>query len=83
MYPRPGDGTYVLGIPYFANVTLQRDVGDINILAYNLSPENIYVSQAAVNGVKLTTPFVNISQILNGGTIEFWLTNVATPIYTQ
>ncbi len=76
IYPRAGDGLHILNSPIFSNVTLHREGGDIHIIAYNTSKENIYVSEVKVNGNKMDEPFMMVSQVLEGGIIEFTMTDV-------
>ncbi|ETO27915.1 hypothetical protein RFI_09216 [Reticulomyxa filosa] len=75
-YPRAGDGMYILGSPLFSNVTIHRQRGDIHILAYNNSLENMFVKLFKVNGIAQTLPFFNIKDVVNGGTLEFWMTDI-------
>lgn len=65
------------GIPYFQEVVVHREGGDIRFVAYDLSETNIYVEKILVNGKTLVQPFIQIKQLQQGATIEFYLT--ATP----
>ena len=53
LYPWTGTAYYLLGSPFFETATLALPDGiTLTITAHNYGPENIYVSKAAVNGVR-------------------------------
>ena len=81
IYPLAGNATYMIGSPSFANVTLRRDLGDINVIAYNASLENVYVEKAQINGVDIPTPFITFDQIENGATLEFTMSPTPTSLW--
>jgi len=77
-YPLSATTTYVLGTPLFEKLLLQRKEGDLLILANNLSKENIYVSTVTINGISVINGSFDHSQIANGGTIVFNMSNQPT-----
>jgi predicted alpha-1,2-mannosidase len=72
LYPlTPGQPTYVLTSPLFDSVTLHLENGkSFQIRTLGNSPENIYVKSRMLNGVALTTTWINHGQIMGGGTLE-------------
>jgi len=78
-YPQAGsvEGTYILGSPMFSNVTvhLPAPAQDLQIIAYNNSPSNVYVSEVALNGQPVWGSFIYHSQISNSNSnvLEFWM----------
>lgn len=99
LYPIAGLETYALGSPFFANATIAipaesfraADASDpraavgakLQIIAHNASAGNIYAYAAAANGVKLTSAYVNHTQLWPTGTanalLEFWMTDAPQP----
>ena len=70
----PGSGQYVLGTPYFDEMTLHLENGkDVSIKAQGNSPENCYIDQLLLNGVPYTKNYVTHTDLLNGATFVYRL----------
>ncbi|MCB0687260.1 MAG: GH92 family glycosyl hydrolase [Saprospiraceae bacterium] len=69
LYPvNPAEGVYVIGTPLFNRVVI--DVGNGNtftIRARFLTPENIYIQAATLQGQPLTRSYVRHFEIMEGG----------------
>ncbi len=64
----PASGNYVIGSPLFSRATL--DLGgsrSLTIEARNVSPENLYVQSATLNGRPLTKSWFSHQEIARGG----------------
>jgi len=76
-YPvNPANGRYDLGIPLFER--LEIDLPGINsfiIQKKNDTPENKYVKTVTLNGETLNELFITHEQIMNGGILEFEMTD--------
>lgn len=72
-YPvAPGIPEYWIGTPLFPSATLHLPSGkNFTVTAKNVSPQNIYVQSAELNGKPLTTPRVSHAAIISGGTLTF------------
>ena len=72
-YPvAPGIPDYWIGTPLFPSATLNLPGGKkFTIIATNVSPQNIYIQSAKLNGTPLTTPRLTHDTIIHGGTLEF------------
>jgi predicted alpha-1,2-mannosidase len=53
LYPVPGTDQWIIGTPMFPKLELQLPRGTFTIEAQGVSPENLYVQSATLNGVKL------------------------------
>lgn len=74
-YPvSPGSPQYVLGSPAMRNAKIQLENGKIfEVVVENQSEENVYVDKVILNGEPLRTPFINHSDIMQGGRLEFFM----------
>ncbi len=91
-YPfNPADQNYVIGSPLFDEVVISLENGKtFTIKAKNISDKNIYIQSAKLNGKELNTSFINHTEIINGGTLEFimsdkpnknlWISSESFPI---
>ncbi len=72
-YPvNPAQGTYFLTSPIFEEVVIQLPEGKVfTIKAKNLSKENTYISNVTLNGTSLEQLFITHKTIINGGVLEF------------
>ena len=68
----PGDTKYSIGRPSFEQVEIALP-GDktFTVVAEGLDAANPYVSEVFLNGEKLTEPFIDHSDIEQGGTLKF------------
>jgi hypothetical protein len=76
-YPvTPGSNQYIIGTPLFDKATINLENEEkFHIKAYNLSDENKYIDHAKLNGRTLDETFISHEDIMDGGTLEFWMTN--------
>jgi predicted alpha-1,2-mannosidase len=74
-YPvAPGSDEYALGSPKVKEAILTLENGkSFTITAKNQSAKNVYVSKVELNGKTLPTPFIKHSDIMNGGTMVFYM----------
>ncbi len=72
----PGSNQYVIGSPLFKKVTLSLENGNTFIIeAPENSGKNSYISTAKLNGNVWTKNYLNHSDIINGGKINFLMTD--------
>jgi len=72
----PGSNQYIIGTPLFDKATINLENGkEFNIVANNLSDTNIYVEYVQLNGEDLEVSFFKHEDIVNGGTLEFTMTD--------
>jgi predicted alpha-1,2-mannosidase len=75
----PGNPTYSIGRPLFDRVVIPLSNGkSFQVDVKNASRTNKYIQSVKLNNRKLTIPFFNHSDIMNGGKIEFVMTNKPT-----
>lgn len=76
-YPAtPASGYYVLGVPRFERTRLTFEDGkQFEVIAKGLSNKNCYVKSVKLNGKTLERSFITCEEVLNGGTLEFTMTN--------
>lgn len=72
----PGSGTYVLGTPLFKEVKYHLENGAVfTIKAPNVSPANLYIRSAKMNGQTMIQSYFDHVQLMKGGVIEFEMTD--------
>ena len=72
----PGSNQYVIGSPLFSKITLDLENGKtFKVIAENNSAENIYIRKAQLNGKLLDRNYIRHSEIMNGGKIQFWMSD--------
>ncbi|MEZ4803351.1 MAG: GH92 family glycosyl hydrolase [Gelidibacter sp.] len=76
-YPvTPGSNQYIIGTPLFDKATINLENGEkFHIKAYDLSDENIYIDHAKLNGRTLDETYISHRDIMDGGTLELWMTS--------
>ena len=76
-YPvTPGSLNYALGSPLIKEAVIHLENGkDLSIIANNQSKENIYVKSVTVNGIVIKENLISHTDIENGGTLIFEMTN--------
>ncbi len=81
-YPvNPGDGVYAFGTPLFPEMTYRLENGNtFTIRAKNVSPKNIYILNAKLNGAPYKKAFITHDDITRGGVLEFSM--IDTPVTT-
>jgi predicted alpha-1,2-mannosidase len=71
----PGAPYYAIGSPTFEKVVIHLgpywDNKSFTVIAKNNSPENKYIQSATLNGKPLNKPWIEHSDIVNGGTLIF------------
>jgi predicted alpha-1,2-mannosidase len=72
-YPvNPANGTFVFGAPQVKKITLKvPSYPSFKIKAANFSKENILQNEVLLNGQKRTHHYLNYSEIMKGGTLQF------------
>jgi len=72
-YPvSPGNPVYVIGKPGVPRVTLNLENGNTFVMtAQKLSPKNIYIQSASLNGKPLPTSYILHDAIMQGGSLNF------------
>jgi predicted alpha-1,2-mannosidase len=76
-YPvNPANGIYNLGIPLFQRAEIDLPgIKSFIIQKKNNAPENKYVKSVTLNGEKISDFSITHQQIMNGGILEFEMTN--------
>ena len=76
-YPvNPLDGRYYFGSPQFERVDITLPSGNIfTVKAENVTDKNIYIKSKKLNGKLLTRPYITYKELINGGMLEFEMTN--------
>ena len=72
----PGSDRYAIGSPSvtFARIKLENDK-TLTIKTINQNKVNVYVQKVMVNGQELTRNYLLHNEIINGGEIQFYLTD--------
>ena len=78
-YPvNPVSGEYEIGTPMFPEMKIKfADNKIFTIFAKNVSRDNCYVKSVKLNGKLLTAPVLRHEDIINGGVLEFEMTDKA------
>jgi putative alpha-1,2-mannosidase len=78
-YPvNPADGIYWIGTPTFNSATIHiSEKNKFNIVAKNLSKKNKYIKTVKLNGKNLNELQIKHDEIINGGLLEFEMTDEA------
>lgn len=72
----PGSNQYIIGTPLFDKATINLENGkQFTVVAENRSETNIYIESAKLNGKSLEETFIKHSDIIQGGTLEFTMTD--------
>ncbi|WGD35467.1 GH92 family glycosyl hydrolase [Olleya sp. YS] len=84
-YPvTPGSNQYIIGTPLFEKATFNLENGkQFTVSTENLNSKNIYIASAKLNGKPLNQSFIEHSDIMNGGTLSFKMTNKPTDWATK
>ncbi|WP_289053528.1 GH92 family glycosyl hydrolase [Carboxylicivirga marina] len=72
----PGDATYTTGRPIVDEATIELPNGQLTIIAHNNSATNLYVEKTILNGQELNEPFFTHEQLMQGGQLEFFMTDI-------
>jgi len=72
----PGSNQYIIGTPLFDKASINLENGKtFTIVAKNVSDINKYIEYVTLNGVDLNKTFLKHNDIINGGTLEFTMTD--------
>ena len=79
-YPvTPASNQYIIGSPLFDKATINLETGKtFTVFAENISEENKYIKAAYLNGKAHSKSYINHSDIMNGGSLVFEMTNEPT-----
>ncbi|KDN55812.1 GH92 family glycosyl hydrolase [Flavobacterium seoulense] len=81
LYPNAGQSYYLINSPYFKQTVIHQENGkDFTIKAKNLSDKNKYIKSVKLNGKAFENAFIEHSDIVTGGVLEFEM--AATPSKT-
>lgn len=81
LYPNAGQSYYLINSPYFKQTVIHQENGkDFTIKAKNLSDKNKYIKSVTLNGKAFENAFIEHSDIVAGGVLEFEM--AATPSKT-
>lgn len=70
-YPIAGSDIYQLGAPLFENAEINLGENILTVTAKNYSPTNIYVEKILFNDSLINRSWIKHSEIANGGTLLF------------
>ncbi len=84
-YPvTPGSTTYVFGTPLFPSVTFNLENGKTFVIkAPKVSAQNIYINYARLNGQPRYESYLEHSDLMRGGVLEFDMTNLPSVSFTK
>ena len=71
----PGIPVYTLGRPMIDKALIHVKGGIFEILVKNNSAANKYIKEVKLNGKILDTPFINHTDVIKGGKLEFIMTD--------
>ena len=72
LYPNAGTDYYLLHAPLLPSTTIHLSNGkDFTIVAPRLSDKRRYVQSVKLNGVDYPSSFLSHSQLMEGGVLEF------------
>lgn len=76
-YPvTPGSNQYVIGTPLLDKATINLENGKtFTTVAHNRSEINKYIESATLNGKPLKGTYITHEDIMNGGVLEFYMTD--------
>jgi len=72
----PGETRYEITSPVFDRIIYNLDSGKkFTIVSYNNLPENIYIQEAKLNGVRYEKSYIDYADIVSGSTLELYMGN--------
>ncbi len=78
----PAGGIYIFGSPSVDKATIKvADDRTFAMIAHNNSHENIYIQSVRLNGKPYTRSFIQFSDIVSGGTLEFEMGDKPSTIF--
>ncbi len=74
-YPvNPANGVYCIGSPQVPSATINLENGKkFTVTTYDQSDENVYIQKIVLNGKPYKKTYIVHDDIMNGGTIEFFM----------
>ena len=73
-YPLAGTDKYWIGSPNIDSAAVNLGNGNtLDIEVFNQSEKNVYVHSVTLNGVELEGPYVTHEQLMEGGTLRFYM----------
>ena len=78
----PAGGPFIIGTPMFDKATINTGNGHrFEITARNLSPENIYIQSASLNGKPHLKASLDFADITSGGNLELIMGPEPSPTF--
>ena len=76
-YPvTPASNEYIIGTPLFEKASINLENGNrFDIISHNSSENNIYIEKVLLNGKKLNRTYLKHGDIIQGGSLEFFMTD--------
>lgn len=75
-FPNAGQDIYLISTPHFKKVTINLGNGkSLVVTAENLTDKNIFIVSAELNGKPFNQAWFRHSDIINGGTLKFKMSN--------
>jgi predicted alpha-1,2-mannosidase len=72
----PASNQYIIGTPLFPKATINLENGkQFTIVAHDVSSTNKYIENAILNGKPLNRTFIYHNEVVEGGTLEFQMTD--------
>jgi predicted alpha-1,2-mannosidase len=72
----PGSNQYIIGTPLFEKTTINLENGNqFTITAHDVSSVNKYIEYVYLNGKKLDRTYITHKEIMQGGFLEFYMTD--------
>ncbi|MBR1872335.1 MAG: GH92 family glycosyl hydrolase [Bacteroidales bacterium] len=69
----PASQRFWFGSPLFGRTSIAVPGGHFEIIAHDNSPEHIYIDKVKLNGKILERDYILYSEIMKGGTLEFFM----------
>jgi len=72
----PASNQYIIGNPLFPKATINLENGkQFTVVAHDISRTNKYIESATLNGKSLDRTFIYHNEVVDGGTLEFQMTD--------
>ncbi len=79
LFPNAGQDWYFVGSPVFTKVVMKLENGNSLVInAPNASEKNVYVKSLKLNGIPIERAWLRHSEIANGATLDFEMTDMPT-----
>jgi predicted alpha-1,2-mannosidase len=79
LFPNAGQDWYFVGSPVFTKVVMKLENGNALVInAPNASEKNVYVKSLKLNGVPIERAWLRHSEIANGATLDFEMSDTPT-----